>query len=785
MTVFSSHKRLLPLLLASVLAGVGLGVPSAARAANPTPQVAPSVREWTGGTGVWTLAPSSRILLDPAHAAQLSPAATALRVDLGAISGADVPVVSSATPGAGDILLTLANTDAGIGDQGYLLTAGPTIVIRANAAAGVYYGTQTLLQMIKQSATRTTVPTGTIRDYPQFRDRGVMLDVGRHFYEMDYLENLLRRMAWLRLNTLRLHLTEWNGFRLRSDRYPGLASAQSYSKADLRRLQDVAKRYHITIVPEIDLPGHATAMTTYDPTMRFSCPSMDYAPWPGGERGGWTLNLTKDNARTFVMNLLSEFVPLFDGPYFHIGGDEYQTDAAKNSCPELVSYAQARGFPYPGDVFTEFMNLMNDKVRSYGKTAQLWNWWETNGQQTSIKPATTIVLTPYTGSLNYFYNLGYTVVGVPESTLYVTPGLNLYVNTKNVYESWAPDQNAKVNGYQMARWSDAVEYQTDEWFDQYAKRPTEVVAERLWGGPRSSTVEAYFARVDAIGDAPGVPSVVQVNDNTTGTGDNQFSYAGTWSYGANGSQQFQRDDHYSSTLDSAYQVRFTGNKIKLFAARAANHGRAGVSIDGGPETVVDLYSPTRVDQAMVFTSGQLAQGPHVLKVRVLNSKDGSSSGTAVTADKVEVSRAATPAAVFDPATEHRVVNRNSAKVLEVPAGSGEGANAIQWSGNDAAHQRWTLVEAGGGYHRIVNRSSGKALDVPGSSTADGTNVVQWTYHGGANQLWSVIPVGTNFKIINRSSGKALTVANAATTDGAAVVQSTYRGGTEQQWTITR
>ncbi|MFD6681812.1 family 20 glycosylhydrolase [Micromonospora parva] len=785
MTVFSSHKRLLPLLLASVLAGVGLGVPSAARAANPTPQVAPSVREWTGGTGVWTLAPSSRILLDPAHAAQLSPAATALRVDLGAISGADVPVVSSATPGTGDILLTLANTDAGIGDQGYLLAAGPTIVIRANAAAGVYYGTQTLLQMIKQSATRTTVPTGTIRDYPQFRDRGVMLDVGRHFYEMDYLENLLRRMAWLRLNTLRLHLTEWNGFRLRSDRYPGLASAQSYSKADLRRLQDVAKRYHITIVPEIDLPGHATAMTTYDPTMRFSCQSMDYAPWPGGERGGWTLNLTKDNARTFVMNLLSEFVPLFDGPYFHIGGDEYQTDAAKNSCPELVSYAQARGFPYPGDVFTEFMNLMNDKVRSYGKTAQLWNWWETNGQQTSIKPATSIVLTPYTGSLNYFYNLGYTVVGVPESTLYVTPGLNLYVNTKNVYESWAPDQNAKVNGYQMARWSDAVEYQTDEWFDQYAKRPTEVVAERLWGGPRSSTVEAYFARVDAIGDAPGVPSVVQVNDNTTGTGDNQFSYSGTWSYGANGSQQFQRDDHYSSTLDSAHQVRFTGNKIKLFAARAANHGRAGVSIDGGPETVVDLYSPTRVDQAMVFTSGQLAQGPHVLKVRVLNSKNGSSSGTAVTADKVEVSRAATPAAVFDPATEHRVVNRNSAKVLEVPAGSGEGANAIQWSGNGAAHQRWTLVEAGGGYHRIVNRSSGKALDVPGSSTADGTNVVQWTYHGGANQLWSVIPVGTNFMIINRSSGKALTVANAATTDGAAVVQSTYRGGTEQQWTITR
>ena len=648
----------------------------------------------------------------------------------------------------------------------------------------MYYGTQTLLQMIKQSATATTVPAGTIRDFPQYRERGLMLDVGRHFYEMDYLENLLRRMAWLRLNTLRMHFTEWNGFRLRSDRVPGPGLCpvlqQGRPAPHAGRRQAVPRHHRSRDRPA----GHATTMTT-SPTMRFSCRRWTTRPGPGIER---RLDAQPDQGlRANVRpNLLSEFVPLFDGPYFHIGGDEYQNDAAKNSCPGVVQLSPHRhgGLPHTGDVFTEFMNLMNDKVRSYGKTAQLWNWWRRTAKQTSIKPATSIVLTPYTGSLNYFYNLGYTVVGVPESTLYVTPGLNLYVNAKNVYESWTPDTNAKVNGYKIARWSDAVEHQTDEWFDQYAKRPTEVLAERLWGGPRSSTVEAFFTRVDAIGDAPGVPSVVQVNDNTTGTGDNQFSYSGTWQYGTNGARQFQGDDHYSSTLDSAYQVRFTGNKVKLFAARAANHGRAGVSIDGGPETVVDLYSPTRVDQAMVFTSGLLAQGSHLLRVRVLNSRNASSSGTAVTADKVEVSRAATPAAAFDPSTEYRVVNRNSAKVLEVPVGSGDGGGAIQWSSNGAAHQRWTLVEAGGGYHRIVNRSSGKVLDVSGSSTADGASVVQWTSHGGANQLWSVIPVGAHYKIINRNSGKALTVANAATNDGAAVVQWTYTGAANQQWSLS-
>jgi hexosaminidase len=711
------------------------------------------------------------------HTTQLTSAAASLRVDLGAISGIDVPVVSSAAPRTGDILLTSADADGGVGAQGYVMTVGPSVAVRG-PAAGVYYGTQVLLQILQQSTTRTTVPAGTIRDYPQYRERGLMLDVGRHFYEMDYLEDLLRRMSWQRLNTLHLHFTEWNGFRLRSDRYPGLASAQSYSKADLRRLQDVARRYHITIVPEIDLPGHATMMTRYDPAMRFSCQSMSVAPWPGGEQGGWTLNLTKDNARTFAMNLLDEFLPLFDGPYFHIGGDEYQNDAAKNACPELVDYARSRGFAYPGDVFTEFMNVMNDKVRSYGKTTQMWNWWETNGQQTSIKPSTQIVLTPYTGTLNYFYNLGYTVSAIPENTLYVTPGLNLYVNAKNVYENWTLDTNAKVNGYRLARWSDVMEHQTDIWFDQQAGRPTQVLAERLWGGPRSATVEAFQARVDAIGDAPGVVTVDQVNDDT-------FTYSGSWSYGTGGARQFQRDDHYSSSAGSLAEFRFTGNQIRLFASRAANHGRAAVSVDGGPETTVDLYAPTRVDQTLVFASGLLAPGTHVLRVRVLNTAGAASSGTAVTVDKVEVSRAATPAAVVDPASDYRLINRNSAKVLEVPAGSGDGGDAIQWTNNNQAHQRWSLLDAGGGYFRIVNRSSGRVLDVNAASNAEGADVVQWSYHGGANQLWSLVPAGNHYKIVNKGSGKALAVTAAGREDGADVIQSAYTGGTHQEWTITR
>jgi hypothetical protein len=114
-----------------------------------------------------------------------------------------------------------------------------------------------------------------------------------------------------------------------------------------------------------------------------------------------------------------------------------------------------------------------------------------------------------------------------------------------------------------------------------------------------------------------------------------FQYFGTWQT-SSGSAKFLGDDHYSDITNNAYRESFTGNQIKLYAALAPWHGKAAVSVDGAPETAVDFYSPSRVDQALVYVSPRLVAGPHTVTVRVTGTKNSNSTGTVVTADRVDV-----------------------------------------------------------------------------------------------------------------------------------------------------
>jgi len=141
-----------------------------------------------------------------------------------------------------------------------------------------------------------------------------------------------------------------------------------------------------------------------------------------------------------------------------------------------------------------------------------------------------------------------------------------------------------------------------------------------------------------------------------------------------------------------------------------------------------------------------------------------------------------------------LVNRNSGKALDVvhddPATTNtdeskvDGAKTTQWTRDDRASQQWQFVDAGGGYYKLVNRNSGKVLDVPASSTADGTMLDQWTDNGGRNQQFNLEGYGSGYvRLINRNSGKAVSVKDSSTSDGADVVQSTDVSGTNQEWML--
>jgi hypothetical protein len=154
----------------------------------------------------------------------------------------------------------------------------------------------------------------------------------------------------------------------------------------------------------------------------------------------------------------------------------------------------------------------------------------------------------------------------------------------------------------------------------------------------ANSVTTYvITGVGGTGPTPTPNGTTSVNDNTTGTGQNQFNYTGTWSYGSQ-TGAYLSDNHWSSVVNNAYQVAFTGTKVQLYAAKANNHGILAVSIDGGAEVMVDLYASTRADQVLVWTSPTLTSGSHTIKVRVTGTKNASSSGTTIVGDRIDITQ---------------------------------------------------------------------------------------------------------------------------------------------------
>lgn len=500
---------------AAILSTITVNGLAHAQESRGTRDIVPATRTWITESGVIALSPSTRIVTSKNDADTLANEAALLRTDLAVISGIS-PRIVQGKPRPGDILLTLQSPSSPGNPESYALEVADFVHISADTGAGVFYGTQSLLQLLKISEDRLTLGRGSVVDTPEQPMRAVMLDAGRRYFEVEQIENLLRDMAWKKQNTLHLHLTDWPAFRLRSERYPGLAPALSYDRAAIRRIQDTAARYHITIIPEIDLPAHAVALTQYKPELAFSCPSMRQAEWlekAGVDQTGkaWTIDITKQANRDWLRDLLNEFIPWFDGPYFHIGGDEYQYDRHKRECPELMQAMRDRGFKEPGDVFVDWINETNGVVKSHGKQTIIWSWWTFLDNKPSIAPDKDIIIDVWNQPEEQtIIDAGYRTLLSPENLLYVSPGLEGgpdnygIVDLEKVHERWQPRTSDGVLGYSVAIWADKAEKHTDQWFFGKAYEPSSVVAEKLWSGQGTDSAWEMLARLNRVGLPPPV-----------------------------------------------------------------------------------------------------------------------------------------------------------------------------------------------------------------------------------------------------------------------------------------
>ncbi|MGH8461004.1 MAG: family 20 glycosylhydrolase [Stenotrophobium sp.] len=343
---------------------LGFTPPAPAGVNGPRPLTIPALREWAPAAGAFHWTPTSRIVLG-SDDARLGADAATFADDLGALTRTTPAVVRGGTVHPGDIELDLQANDTQLGSEGYRLSIGPGIVISANAPAGAFYGTRSVLQLLHQN---TVIPAGIARDWPHYPERGLAIDSSGSLYTAPWIEAHLREIAYLKMNTFHLHFSDTQQFSIESDTHPEIVGAQHLSKREVADIVALADRYHIDVVPEIDMPGHMAAILKAHPEFQ-----LNNALGQTGSTGA--LDITNPAAVKFVQELIGEYLPLFPGPYWMIGGDEYLPAAEVPTFPQLQTYAQAQygANANAKDALLGFFNRMDEFLRAHGKIARVYN----------------------------------------------------------------------------------------------------------------------------------------------------------------------------------------------------------------------------------------------------------------------------------------------------------------------------------------------------------------------------------------------------------------------------
>ena len=495
---------------------------------NAKPAVLPELAEWAGATGNFTISKNSRIVINAADKDTLSSMAETFAADYKDIVGNDISVVygSESDVKAGDFYFALTAKGKGLKDEGYLSQIGDSIKTESETATGAYWATRTFLQILKQN--KTTIPKGTTRDYPKYKVRGVILDVGRKATELQTVKDVAATMSWYKMNDLQVHLNDnlifledyWDtnaettmqnsftkayaAFRLESsvkndEGKTATATDLYYTKDQFRSLIKDSRTIGVNIVPEIDVPAHALAFTkTFQ---NCALKKMNSSNWKRPLTDH--LDLSKPESTQLAKNIFSDYIdgenPVFDEQTtVHIGADEYEDDAT---------------------LYRNFVNEMDDYMKSKNRKMRMW------GGLTRIKSDTEVrgdgveinVWSKDWADPTEMYNLGFELINSLDSNVYIVPAAGYYadyLNAASLYANWKPNvfKSGNLNttipagdpqmiGGAYALWNDSIDTRgngvTDyDVFDRIYQ-PMSALSEKLWGeGTKTyNEVKATTAKV--------------------------------------------------------------------------------------------------------------------------------------------------------------------------------------------------------------------------------------------------------------------------------------------------
>lgn len=327
----------------------------------------------------FVLPASAQVLVSPANDETLR-VANFLADELRAVTGYALPVVPDPRERPDGSIFLALHQDSSLGDEGYELNVtNDRIVMRAAKAAGLFYGVQTLRQLVPLAPQGPVsnpawhIPTAGIRDIPRFAWRGVMLDVARHFFPVETVKQYMDWLALYKLNRLHLHLSDDQGWRIEIKSWEKLAAVGGssgvdgknsgyYSQEDYRDLVAYAAERYITVVPEIDTPGHTNAALASYPEL--NCDGVAPQLYTGTQVGFSSLCVDSEITYQFLDDVIRELAAMTPGDYIHLGGDEaHATDKV---------------------AYTQFVERIEPIVQKYGK--RMIGWEEI--AQAEISPQT-------------------------------------------------------------------------------------------------------------------------------------------------------------------------------------------------------------------------------------------------------------------------------------------------------------------------------------------------------------------------------------------------------------
>ncbi|MEV6282300.1 family 20 glycosylhydrolase [Kribbella sp. NPDC051770] len=476
------------LLLVALLAAVGLAAPAQAVETKSVPQVLPALSGWQSAAGQFELSKRSRVVANSARG-EAETFAEDVRL----------PVVGGRAK-TGDIVLAVDSKRTELGAEGYELSVGKTISVTAKTNAGVFYGTRTILQMLKNGK----VPAGRVTDIPAYAERGVGVCACLINISTQWFERLIKDAAYLKLNQL------WVELKIKSDTHPESVEWGYYTKPQIAALQRLADKYHVTIVPEVNSPGHI------EPWIR-NRPDLQLTDNTGAKQVS-RLDITKPEAFDFLTAIIDENLRTFRTPYWHMGADEYMLGSDYAKYPQLLAYARAKFGPdaVPQDAFVDFINRVNAHVKAKGKTLRIWNDGITDAATVPLD-RDIVVEHWLSGGVkpSRLIAEGRKVMNSAYALYNVRGGFK--TNAQQLYDSnWTPlrfegetlASSNGVTGAKITLWPDNGSGNTENEIEAEVRMPLRLVAQATWSTVKPDpTYAAFSARADAVGRAPGFVNV--------------------------------------------------------------------------------------------------------------------------------------------------------------------------------------------------------------------------------------------------------------------------------------